>query len=77
MLEDEAARGRGSQLLLKASQEAAFYVLNQKRRELAEVEERYGVTIQIIHDGELEGARMSVESSGPPPAHRPGRAARR
>ena len=71
LLEDEAARGRGSQLLLRASQEAAFYVLNQKRAELAEIEERYGVRIEITASGEIEGARMSVESSGPPPAHAP------
>ncbi|MDP5279400.1 ribonuclease E/G [Sphingomonas sp. DG1-23] len=71
MIEDEAARGRGSQLLLRASQEAAFYVLNKKRAELAEIEERYGVTIEIASDGELEGARMSVEAGGPPPAYAP------
>jgi ribonuclease E len=67
MIEDEAARGRGSQLLLRASQEAAFYVLNRKRAELAEIEERYGVLVEIASDGELEGARMSVEVGGPPP----------
>ena len=71
MLEDEAARGRGSRLLLRASQEAAFYVLNRKRAELAEIEERYGVLIEIMSDGNLEGARMSVESGGPPPMHAP------
>ncbi|MGL4314019.1 MAG: Rne/Rng family ribonuclease [Sphingomonas sp.] len=71
LLEDEAARGRGSQLLLRASQEAAFYVLNRKRAELAEIEERYGVTIEIAADGEQEGARMSVEASGPPPVNVP------
>ena len=71
MLEDEAARGRGSRLLLRASQEAALYVLNRKRAELAEIEERYGVLIEIMSDGNLEGARMSVESGGPPPMHAP------
>ncbi|MBX9883289.1 MAG: ribonuclease E/G [Sphingomonas sp.] len=71
LLEDEAARGRGSQLLLRASQEAAFYLLNRKRAELAEIEERYGVTIEVAPDGEREGARMSVEASGPPPVHAP------
>jgi ribonuclease E len=71
MLEDEAARGAGSKLTLRASQEAAVYVLNRKRAELAEIEERYGVTIDILPDGETEGARMSVEASGPPPAFRP------
>jgi ribonuclease E len=71
LLEDEAARGRGSQLLLRASTEACFYLLNHKRAELAEIEERYGVRIEVLPSGELEGARMSVEASGPPPVHAP------
>jgi ribonuclease E len=71
MLEEEAARGRGSQLTLRASQEAAFYVLNRKRHELGEIEERYGVLIEVQSDGQLEGARMTVEAAGPPPAFRP------
>src|SRR3569833_1289476 len=69
MIEDEAARGRGSQVLLRASTEAAVYVLYRKRGELAEIEARYGVRVEIVPDGEQEGARMSVEVSGPPPAH--------
>ncbi len=71
MIEDEAARGRGSQITLRASQEAAFYVLNRKRADIAEIEERYGVQVVILSDGETEGARMTVEASGPPPAHAP------
>ena len=71
MIEDEAARGRGSELLLRCSQEAAFYVLNKKRADIAEIEDRYGVTIEVATDGTLEGARMTVEASGPPPAYAP------
>ena len=71
MLEEEAGRGRGSILTLRASQEAAFYVLNRKRAELAEIEARFGVRIEIASDGEIEGARMVVEAGGPPPAFRP------
>ena len=71
MLEEEAARGRGSQLTLRASQEAALYVLNRKRSELGEIEARYGVMIDVQSDGQLEGARMSVDVGGPPPAFRP------
>ncbi len=71
LIEDEAARGRGSQITLRASQEAAFYLLNRKRAELAEIEDRYGVLIEVVSDGEVEGARMSVEAGGPPPAHAP------
>ncbi len=71
LLEEEAAKGQGSRLSLRASQEATIYVLNRKRAELAEIEQRYGVSIDIFPDGETEGARMVVEASGPPPAFRP------
>src|SRR4051794_37546355 len=71
MLEEEAARGRGSRIMLRAGREAAVYVLNKKRGELAEVEARYGVMIDVQIDESLEGARMSVESSGPRPVALP------
>ena len=71
MLEDEAGRGRGSRLVLTASKEAALYVLNKKRAELAEIEARYGVVIEVASDNEDEGARMTVDVSGPPPAFTP------
>ena len=71
LIEDEAARGRGSILTLRASQEAAVYVLNRKRADIAAIEDRYGVTVEIIPDREEEGARMTVEASGPPPAYAP------
>ncbi|HEY0628140.1 MAG TPA: Rne/Rng family ribonuclease [Sphingomicrobium sp.] len=67
IIEDEAARGRGDRILLRAGSEAAIYVLNRKRGELAEIEERYGVTVEIAIEEMFEGARMTVESSGPRP----------
>ena len=67
IIEDEAARGRGDRILLRAGAEAAIYVLNKKRTELAEIEDRYGVTVEIAIDEAFEGARMTVESSGPRP----------
>ncbi|MDX2210032.1 MAG: ribonuclease E/G [Sphingopyxis sp.] len=71
MIEEEAARGKGSRITLRASQEATFYLLNEKRRELREIEELYGVTIEILPNSEAEGAKMAVEVSGPPPTQRP------
>jgi ribonuclease E len=71
MLEDEAARGRGSRLVLRAGREAAIYLLNRKRDEIVDVERRYGVLIEVLIEEAFEGARMSVESVGPPPAERP------
>ena len=67
MIEDEAARGSGSLIQLQASQEATIYVLNHKRAELADIEGRYHVRISILLNGEDEGAKMTVSSSGPRP----------
>ena len=71
MLEDEAARGRGSRLVLRAGREAAIYLLNRKRAEISDVEQRYGVLIEVLIEESFEGAKMTVESFGPPPAERP------
>jgi ribonuclease E len=67
ILEDEAARGRGERICLRAGKEAAVYVLNKKRAELADIEQRYGVMIEVQVDESFEGARMTVDSSGPRP----------
>ena len=71
MLEDEAARGRGSRIVLRAGREAAIYLLNRKRDEIIDVEKRYHVAIEVVIDEGLEGARMNVEAFGPPPTERP------
>ena len=71
MIEDEAARGRGESILLRAGREAAVYVLNKKRGELADIEQRYGVFIEVMIDEGFEGARMTVESSGARPVAAP------
>jgi ribonuclease E len=71
IIEDEATRGRGDRILLRAGREAAVYVLNKKRAELADIEHRYGVSIEIAIDEGFEGARMTVESSGARPTPAP------
>ncbi|MBT0669115.1 ribonuclease E/G [Novosphingobium profundi] len=65
LIEDEAAKGKGVVISLFASTEAAVYLLNAKRTDLADIEERYGVTVEVIPEGENEGAKMRVGSSGP------------
>ncbi len=67
LIEEEAARGNGNQILLQASQEATIYVLNNKRGELAEIEDRYHVRVAVVPNGEIEGAKLAVTSSGPRP----------
>lgn len=67
LIEDEAAKGHGNQIVLQASQEATIYCLNNKRAELAAIEERYHVRVLIVPNGETEGAKLAVSSSGPRP----------
>ncbi|MFZ1478590.1 MAG: ribonuclease E/G, partial [Sphingorhabdus sp.] len=67
LIEEEAARGHGNQILLQASQEASIYILNNKRFELADIEDRYHVQVNVLPNGEIEGAKMVVSASGPRP----------
>ncbi|MGP1353572.1 MAG: Rne/Rng family ribonuclease [Parasphingopyxis sp.] len=67
MLEEEAAKGKGSKLSLTCSRDAAVYVLNSKRKELGEIEELYGVSIEVMPERTLEGAAMEISASGPAP----------
>ncbi len=67
LIEDEAAKGKGSIIRLAASTEAAVYLLNEKRADLMEIEKRYGVTVEVVPEGEDEGAKMEVSSHGPKP----------
>ncbi len=71
LIEDEAAKGKGTQIRLAASTEAAIYLLNEKRGDLVEIEQRYGVSVEVVPEGENEGAKMSVSSAGPRPAQAP------
>lgn len=65
LIEDEAAKGKGVVISAYASTEAAIYLLNAKRAELGEIEQHYGVSVEVIPEGEDEGAKMRVVSSGP------------
>ncbi|OCC23164.1 ribonuclease [Croceicoccus estronivorus] len=71
LIEEEAAKGKGTLITLYASTEAAIYLLNQKRGDLAEIEERYGVTVEVLPEGENEGAKMRATSAGPRPVNTP------
>ena len=67
LIEEEAAKGKGSVISLYASTEAAVYLLNAKRGDLGEIEHRYGVHVEVLPEGENEGSKMRVASSGPRP----------
>ncbi|WP_324827285.1 Rne/Rng family ribonuclease [Qipengyuania zhejiangensis] len=71
LIEEEAAKGKGTIITLGASTEAAVYLLNEKRPDLMEIEQRYGVQVVVSPEGEDEGAKMTVGSSGPRPTSTP------
>ena len=71
LIEDEAAKGKGAIIRLGASTEAAIYLLNAKRSDLQEIEDRYGVSVEVVPEGEEEGAKMSIASLGPRPTQAP------
>ncbi len=71
LIEDEAAKGKGIYISLYASTEAAIYLLNSKRADLHEIEDLYGVRVEVIPEGENEGAKMRVASAGPRPTEQP------
>ncbi|RGP40683.1 Ribonuclease E [Altererythrobacter insulae] len=71
LIEDEAAKGKGTIIRLGASTEAAVYLLNTKRDDLVEIEQRYGVHVEVAPEGEEEGAKMTVASAGPRPTEAP------
>ncbi len=66
-LEEEAVKGRSSQLVLRTGIEAAIYILNKKRDGLGQIEERYGVSIDVTPDDELHSPQFVIEGAGPPP----------
>ena len=64
IIEDEAARGRGDRITLRAGREAAVFVLNRKRAELADIEQRYGASIEVVIEDSFEGAKMAMRKLG-------------
>jgi ribonuclease E len=75
LLEEEAVKGRASVFRLRADRSVAVYMLNRKRGELAELETRYGVALEVVPDDSLIGGRIAIDASGPPPAQAPRMAA--
>jgi len=71
LLEEEIVRGKASQFRLRADPEVAVYMLNRKKADVLELETRYGVTVEVVPDETLSGARFAIDASGAPPARLP------
>lgn len=64
-IEDHLLRGVAHHLLVKTRTNVALYILNQKRGNLAELELRFGISITIEVEENLEGKHLEIERGEP------------
>lgn len=60
-VEAEAIKARAVAFTVKVPAEVAIYILNQKRANLLDVEERYGASVYIVVDTTLAGSEHKIE----------------
>jgi ribonuclease E len=64
-IEDEGIKRRAAQVMVHVSNAVALYILNNKRKNLASLEDRYGFDIQIRVDNTVGASNFRVEVSKP------------
>ncbi len=65
-IEETLIKNSGYNLVVRTRMEAAFYILNQKRVHLRDLETRFGVAISIVADDSLIGTTNYVIDRGEP-----------
>lgn len=65
-IEETLIKNAGYNLIVRTRMEAAFYILNQKRVHLRELETRFGVMISIVADDSLIGTTNYAIERGEP-----------
>ncbi|MFO1158280.1 MAG: Rne/Rng family ribonuclease [Reyranellaceae bacterium] len=60
-IEEEGVRRRASEIAVSVPPTVALYLLNQKRRTLSEIEQRYNFTVTVEADDELHAADCEIE----------------
>jgi len=65
-IEETLIKNSGYNLIVRTRMEAAFYILNQKRVHLRDLETRFGVAISIVADDTLTGTTNYVIDRGEP-----------
>jgi ribonuclease E len=65
-IEETLIKNAGYNLIVRTRMEAAFYILNQKRIHLRELETRFGVMISIVPDDTLTGTTNYAIDRGEP-----------
>ncbi|MCQ8240111.1 Rne/Rng family ribonuclease [Rhizosaccharibacter radicis] len=64
-IEEEGAKSRAAEILVKVATPVALYVLNHKRSWLAEIESRHRMTVQIAADDTLIPPNLHIERVRP------------
>jgi ribonuclease E len=67
-LEETLIRSATHNLVVRTRREVAFYVLNQKRTHVHELESRFGVHVDIVADDSLSGTTVFAVDRGEPAA---------
>ncbi len=65
-IEETLIKNSGYNLIVRTRMEAAFYILNQKRIHLRDLETRFGVAISIVVDDSLHGTTTYAIERGEP-----------
>ncbi len=65
-IEETLIKNAGYNLIVRTRMEAAFYILNQKRIHLRELENRFGVMISVVADDTLTGTTNYAIDRGEP-----------
>jgi ribonuclease E len=65
-IEETLIKNAGYNLIVRTRTEAAFYILNQKRIHLRDLETRFGVSVSIVADDTLTGATNYAIDRGEP-----------
>ncbi|MGI9408416.1 MAG: Rne/Rng family ribonuclease [Hyphomicrobiaceae bacterium] len=63
-LEDTLMGGERGNLNALTPVDVALYILNEKREDIIEMEQRYGVTLQVIGSERQQGANYTIERAG-------------
>ncbi|MEM7496392.1 MAG: Rne/Rng family ribonuclease [Pseudomonadota bacterium] len=60
-IEEEGVKGRASELMATMPVDIANFIVNSKRRHLAQIEERYGIDVQLLGDPSMVSPEFRVE----------------
>ena len=76
-IEDSLMTGQPTSLTAATTATVALYILNHKRSFIVEIENRYGITIQILASEKVQGANFTIERQArrDEPLRRPERSA--